>query len=95
MCESVVTVLVLLVVMAIVSVQGAGHTHAHPSPALTKGKLRTGSTLATIIFNSTADVAAEDGQCTLCEAMIATNMDMASGNALASALPTLATIRSI
>src|SRR5689334_6026251 len=41
----------------------------------------TGANAATITVNSTADVAANDGQCTLREAITAANTDTSSGAA--------------
>jgi CSLREA domain-containing protein len=58
------------------------HIHARSSSALAWADARASSTLATITVNSTADVAADDGQCTLREAIIAANTDTASGGAL-------------
>jgi CSLREA domain-containing protein len=58
-------------VLAAVLVMASGPNLAH--------NLRADFTLATIVVNSTADVAADDGQCTLREAIVAANTDTASG----------------
>jgi CSLREA domain-containing protein len=60
-------------VLAVVLVMASGPNRAH--------NLRADFTLAAITINSTADVAADDGQCTLREAIVAANTDTASGGA--------------
>jgi CSLREA domain-containing protein len=82
MYKSVAIILVLLVVLVAASVHGVVHIHARLLSALAWGDARASSTPATITVNSAADVAADDGQCTLREAMVAANTDMASGGAL-------------
>jgi CSLREA domain-containing protein len=60
-------------VLALVLATASGPSRAH--------NLRADCTLAVITVNSTADVAADDGQCTLREAIVAANTDTASGGA--------------
>jgi len=81
MYKSVTVILVRLFLLVGSSALGVARTYAHPVPALGWGDARSSSTLATITVNSTADVAADDGQCTLREAMVAANTDTASGGA--------------
>jgi CSLREA domain-containing protein len=61
-------------VLALILAMASGPSRAH--------NLRADCTLAVITVNSTADVAADDGQCTLREAIVAANTDTASGGAV-------------
>jgi CSLREA domain-containing protein len=58
-------------VLAVILVMASGPNRAH--------NLRADCTLAVITVNSTADVTADDGQCTLREAIVAANTDTGSG----------------